>query len=60
MFVAVLLTAAGFQVPVIAGEFVDDVDKVGAGAPLQIAGNAANVVVTLAVTVCTSVVVTAH
>jgi hypothetical protein len=51
VFVVVLLTAAGLQVPVIAGAFVDDVDNVGATAPLQIAGSALNVGVTVGVTV---------
>jgi hypothetical protein len=55
-----LLTVEGFQVPVIAGAFVDDVGNVGAGLPLHNAGNAANVGTVLAVIVCTIVVVNAH
>jgi hypothetical protein len=46
---AVLLTVAGLQVPVI--PFVDVVGKTGAVAPLQIAGTAANVGVTIGFTV---------
>jgi hypothetical protein len=56
--VAVLLTAAGAQVPVIA--FVDVVGKTGAGAFAQIAANAVKVGVTFGVTVCTIVVVSAQ
>ena len=60
MPVAVLLTVAGFQVPVIAGALVDDAGNVGAAPFAQIAVNGANVGVTFGVTVCTNVVVAAH
>ena len=53
-----MLTVAGLHVPVIA--FVDVVDNVGAVAPLQIAGRAANVGTVGAVIVCVNVVVKAH
>jgi hypothetical protein len=55
---AVLLTVAGLQVPVI--PFVDVVGKTGAVAPLQIAGTAANVGVTIGFTVIAIVAVLAQ
>jgi len=48
------------QVPVIAGVFVDDVDKTGAVSPEQIAGIKAKVGVTFELTVTDKVVVVAH
>jgi len=56
---AVLLTADD-HVPVIAGVFVDDVDKIGAVSPEQIAGIEAKVGVTFELTVTDKVVVVAH
>jgi hypothetical protein len=55
---AVLLTVAGLQVPVI--PLVDVVGNTGAVAPLQIAGTAANVGVTFVFTVTDIVAVVAH
>jgi hypothetical protein len=55
---AVLLTVAGLQVPVI--PLIDVVGKTGAIAPLHIAGTAANVGVTFGVTVTFNVVVVAQ
>jgi hypothetical protein len=55
---AVLLTVAGLQVPVI--PLVDVVGKTGAVAPLQNAGTAANVGVTFGFTVTDKVVVVAQ
>ena len=58
MPVAVLLTAAGDQVPEI--PFVDFTSNAGALPPLQIGGKAEKVGVLLGVTVCVSVAVSAH
>ncbi len=58
MPVEVLLTVAGDQVPVI--PFNEVVKRTGADDPLHIAAIAANVGVTLALTVTESVVVIAH
>ena len=59
--VAVLLTAAGLQVPVIGVPFVDDSCNTGATPPLHIVVNALNVgTIDGAVMVCTIVVVKAH
>jgi hypothetical protein len=54
----VLLTVAGLQVPVI--PLVDVVGKTGAVAPLQIAGMAANVGVTIGFTVTVKLAVLIH
>ena len=54
----VLLIVAGAHVPLI--PLVDVPGNAVAAEPLQIAANAVNVGVVLAVTVCTSVTVTAH
>jgi hypothetical protein len=56
--VVVLLTVAGFQVPVI--PFVDVVGKTGAVAPLHIAGIAANVGVIIGFTITVIVGDVAH
>lgn len=56
--VAVLLTTAGVQVPVI--PLVDVVGNIGATVPEQIAGTGSNVGVTIELTVTVSVVVVAH
>jgi hypothetical protein len=53
-----LLTADGLQVPLIL--LVEVFDNVGAVAPVQIAGNAANVGAITGLTVCVNVVVNAH
>ena len=58
MPVVVLLTIAGDHVPVI--PFKEVINKTGAVDPLQIAAIAANVGVTLALTVTVRVVVVAH
>ena len=60
MPVVVLSTVAGDQLPVIGVASDDAVGNTGAGAPVQIAANGANVGVTGAFTVCTIVVVVAH
>jgi hypothetical protein len=54
----VLLTVAGLQVPVI--PLVDVLGKTGAVAPLQIAGMAANVGVTIGFTVMVKLAVIIH
>ena len=60
MPVAVLLTVAGDQLPVIGVASDDDVGNTGAVPFEQSAASAANVGVTGAFTVCTNVVVVAH
>ena len=55
-----LLTAAGFQVPVMLGLFVEEVGNVGAAVPEQKAGTALKVGVTGGFTVTLSVAVVAH
>ena len=55
---AVLLTSAGNQVPVI--PFADFASNAGTMLPLQIGGKAAKVGVLLGVIVCVSVAVSAH
>ena len=58
MPVAVLLTAAGNQVPLI--PFVDFTSSAGALPPLQNGGKSEKVGVLLGVTVCVNVAVSAH
>ena len=56
--VAVLLTVAGVQVPVM--PLVDVVGNIGAAEPAQIAGTGSKIGVIFALTVTVSVVVVAH
>ena len=60
MPLVVLLTVDGFHVPVIGGTFVELVGKTGAVAPLQKAGTAVKIGVTLGITVASKVAVVAH
>ena len=57
---AVLLTTAGVHEPVIAGELLEVIGKIGAGVPIQIGARLLNSGVILLVTVTFMIVGIAH